>query len=784
MTNECSFKRLTSHWGRWWSVRPLFKSTLLLRRLIGEEDARRNAINLLELKPGQRVLDLGCGLGANLRYLRETGVEVIAVDSNSENVEAARTEVRANNLTHVRVMTWKEAEASLEEASFDAVLCTGIFTSTVNLERVFYDVCRWLKPQGLLSVVDYVETRTEEQKVLSAPFAAAVYLCTGSNPNSVWFKGLLSFCDVLFTDELQGGLSCLVLARKREGAVLSRPEERVEIPVCKPREAKFCPSRSDIPNKILDFVSNAGKAFSQWRKEKSEALAKRQSEKKRAKEAARLDEEKVAKLVEVTSTPEISKVSEPAVELTKVDHVDSEPMVGEGRDEHPETVACSVRAEVPVVEPEVVENTQPLIEKQVPVVEEVSEQTQEQEEAEIEASISILGSGFRYVPEVEEPVIEPVSEKPALLETVVEPVSEEPAALEPVVEPVLEPVAEPVSEEPAALEPVIEPVSEEPASLEPVAEPVSEESFSGQETLSISYVSEDLNKTQLMEPALEPVGEAAFVAEDRSQERTPEQSTVIETSAVEEATLPVGKEEVVSAGGRTFTFMSYENTATPKDVQPAGEASQPTAPKEEIVSAGGRTFSFMPYDTTVTTTRLAPRLPEGRTTSRKSRETTPLKIEHGERPLPALGGTSKALRIETSEHPYVPSVDVQRAAVAALHEQYPNAKPANRETLSVAPDTYTDQYRTTSVDDSYTGNSVATPQPPAQVLPPPAPRQHLPLLHGVVSGLPQLPSLAMRPGILRPHGQQDFDNPTAPIEPPPPNNGGSGKRQGRGKKRR
>ena len=572
MTNECSFKRLTSHWGRWWSVRPLFKSTLLLRRLIGEEDARRNAINLLELKPGQRVLDLGCGLGANLRYLRETGVEVIAVDSNSENVEAARTEVRANNLTHVRVMTWKEAEASLEEASFDAVLCTGIFTSTVNLERVFYDVCRWLKPQGLLSVVDYVETRTEEQKVLSAPFAAAVYLCTGSNPNSVWFKGLLSFCDVLFTDELQGGLSCLVLARKREGAVLSRPEERVEIPVCKPREAKFCPSRSDIPNKILDFVSNAGKAFSQWRKEKSEALAKRQSEKKRAKEAARLDEEKVAKLVEVTSTPEISKVSEPAVELTKVDHVDSEPMVGEGRDEHPETVACSVRAEVPVVEPEIVENTQPLIEKQVPVVEEVSEQTQEQEEAEIEASISILGSGFRYVPEVEEPVVEPVSEEPAALE----------------------PVIEPVSEEPAALEPVIEPVSEEPASLEPVAEPVSEESFSGQETLSISYVSEDLNKTQLMEPALEPVGEAAFVAEDRSQERTPEQSTVIETSAVEEATLPVGKEEVVSAGGRTFTFMSYENTATPKDVQPAGEASQPTAPKEEIVSAGGRTFSFMP----------------------------------------------------------------------------------------------------------------------------------------------------------------------------------------------
>ena len=139
MTNDCPLKRLTNHWSRWWSVRPLFKSSILVRRLVGEEDARINAVNLLELKPGQRVLDLSCGLGANLRYLQATGAEVVAVDESPENVEAARTEIRANHFLNIRAMSLKDAEQVLEEGSFDAILCTGTFTSSSNPYMCYYN---------------------------------------------------------------------------------------------------------------------------------------------------------------------------------------------------------------------------------------------------------------------------------------------------------------------------------------------------------------------------------------------------------------------------------------------------------------------------------------------------------------------------------------------------------------------------------------------------------------------------------------------------------------------
>ena len=232
MTQERPLKHLTQHWTRWWSIRPLFKSTLALRRLVGEEDARLNAINLLELRPGQRVLNFGCGLGANLSPLHATGAEIVAVDLDKECVEAARTEIRARNMTHVQALTLAEAQELLEPESFDAVLCTGAFTSAPDLEQALYLVWRWLKPKGLVGAVDYTLVLKPERRLLFAPFLAATYFCAGSSPSNLWELGLGLFCDTLFSEPLQGGVSRVVLARKRPGSVMEPPKPRVEIPVC------------------------------------------------------------------------------------------------------------------------------------------------------------------------------------------------------------------------------------------------------------------------------------------------------------------------------------------------------------------------------------------------------------------------------------------------------------------------------------------------------------------------------------------------------------------------
>ena len=290
MTNDCPLKRLTNHWSRWWSVRPLFKSSILVRRLVGEEDARINAVNLLELKPGQRVLDLSCGLGANLRYLQATGAEVVAVDENPENVEAARTEIRANHFLNIRAMSLKDAEQVLEEGSFDAILCTGTFTSSSNPYMCYYNACRWLKPGGLIAAVDYVNDDCLEKQLLFGAFIFSTYMLADSAPNNAWEFGLSCFCDILFREDMQGGISKLVLARKRLDGVVPPPPKRVEIPVCKPRQTSTC-SCPKLSQSLSSLLNDAKNALQDWQTKQQEAKIRTAAEKKSSDELVKAEAE-------------------------------------------------------------------------------------------------------------------------------------------------------------------------------------------------------------------------------------------------------------------------------------------------------------------------------------------------------------------------------------------------------------------------------------------------------------------------------------------------------------
>jgi trans-aconitate methyltransferase len=47
-------------------------------------------VDLLAPKPGERILDLGCGDGVLTKKLVDLGCEVVAVDSSVPQIEAAR----------------------------------------------------------------------------------------------------------------------------------------------------------------------------------------------------------------------------------------------------------------------------------------------------------------------------------------------------------------------------------------------------------------------------------------------------------------------------------------------------------------------------------------------------------------------------------------------------------------------------------------------------------------------------------------------------------------------
>lgn len=210
-------------WLRWWSLRPVFRAASLLRRLVGEEALGREAVRMLELKPTSRVLDLGCGHGFHLSLL-SGAAEVVAVDTDSERVEAARAEIRAQGWTNVRVLEWDGQRLPLETGSFDAVVCAWSLSAVADHRRMLEEGVRVLRPEGCLAAVDYLppEGFWNYLAWLVWPWL----LLVGADPNRPLSEDLDRRIP-LFTHQVRvAGLVFVAAGRKPAEEKVEIPEER------------------------------------------------------------------------------------------------------------------------------------------------------------------------------------------------------------------------------------------------------------------------------------------------------------------------------------------------------------------------------------------------------------------------------------------------------------------------------------------------------------------------------------------------------------------------------
>ena len=120
----------------------------------------KHAISYMDIRPGERVLDVGVGTGLSLPLFPKH-CKVIGIDLSAEMLRKAKEKIETNRLDHIEVLSMDAMNIGFGDNTFDRVFISHVVSVVPDPYKMMSEVRRVCRKGGQVVIVNHFKSRNK-----------------------------------------------------------------------------------------------------------------------------------------------------------------------------------------------------------------------------------------------------------------------------------------------------------------------------------------------------------------------------------------------------------------------------------------------------------------------------------------------------------------------------------------------------------------------------------------------------------------------------------------------
>lgn len=117
-------------------------------------EPRTDAIRLLDIRPGETILEVGVGTGLSIPFY-PTNCKVIGIDFCGPMLQKSRNQLQGRSYPHIELQKMDATQMSFSDNMFDAVFAAYVISAVSDPRQVISEMIRVCKPEGRIVLLNH-----------------------------------------------------------------------------------------------------------------------------------------------------------------------------------------------------------------------------------------------------------------------------------------------------------------------------------------------------------------------------------------------------------------------------------------------------------------------------------------------------------------------------------------------------------------------------------------------------------------------------------------------------